>query len=325
MKYCVYCGQKLDDKSVFCSKCGSRQPNIAQQKTAPTQPAAVNSRNDIKLIKDYLKGAAELEWTKYELQTINYKLTEKKKSTEDAIQASRNYIGSMKRSVTDNQNRINHYQMDTYHRSSASFSLDIINDTADFYGMTAGGLYGALIVLYLFGFSPVVSIVNRFVGFLENSSHPILIGVTLIVLAPALVIWLFFFVSYLFDALITGAKENKREAEFNVNAQKKKEKDIQYYRNQISDCNSRIKSEEKKISNLEKITLPQLQRELRNNQRAIDKNEGLLKDYYKPNVIYPKYQALVPVCTMYEYFDSQRVSSFTGHEGAYNLYENEYD
>lgn len=61
-----------------------------------------------------------------------------------------------------------------------------------------------------------------------------------------------------------------------------------------------------------------------------DTCEGKLKDtrqllaqYYDMGFIYRKYRGLVPVCTIYEYLESGRCFSLLGHEGAYNLYENE--
>lgn len=49
----------------------------------------------------------------------------------------------------------------------------------------------------------------------------------------------------------------------------------------------------------------------------------LLKKYYDIGLIYPKYQNLVAMCSFYEYFSSGRCTTLTGHEGAYNIYENE--
>ena len=48
-----------------------------------------------------------------------------------------------------------------------------------------------------------------------------------------------------------------------------------------------------------------------------------LEIMYSMNVLYPKYRNLVAVATMYEYFDSGRCTLLEGHEGAYNIYENE--
>ena len=48
-----------------------------------------------------------------------------------------------------------------------------------------------------------------------------------------------------------------------------------------------------------------------------------LDQFYSLNIIYPKYRGLVPVAMFYQYLDSGRCTSLTGHEGAYNLYEQE--
>ena len=50
---------------------------------------------------------------------------------------------------------------------------------------------------------------------------------------------------------------------------------------------------------------------------------SILQQYYDKDVIFPKYRNLVAVCSFYEYFASGRCSTLIGHEGAYNIYENE--
>ena len=37
MKYCVKCGQQLPDQAMFCSKCGTKQPGMEANNTAPAQ------------------------------------------------------------------------------------------------------------------------------------------------------------------------------------------------------------------------------------------------------------------------------------------------
>lgn len=51
--------------------------------------------------------------------------------------------------------------------------------------------------------------------------------------------------------------------------------------------------------------------------------QRLLQQYYNLGYIYPSYRGMVPICTIYQYFESGRCSCLEGHEGAYNLYENE--
>lgn len=55
------------------------------------------------------------------------------------------------------------------------------------------------------------------------------------------------------------------------------------------------------------------------------KNEtvSVLELYYGKDIIFPKYRNLVAVCSFYEYFMSGRCYALTGHEGAYNIFENE--
>lgn len=48
-----------------------------------------------------------------------------------------------------------------------------------------------------------------------------------------------------------------------------------------------------------------------------------LQKMYSYNILYPKYRNFVAVATFYEYFDSGRCSALEGHEGAYNIFENE--
>ncbi len=51
--------------------------------------------------------------------------------------------------------------------------------------------------------------------------------------------------------------------------------------------------------------------------------QRLLQRYYDLGYIYPSYRGMVPICTIYQYFESGRCSCLEGHEGAYNLYESE--
>ncbi|MBE6610114.1 MAG: hypothetical protein E7634_05565 [Ruminococcaceae bacterium] len=48
-----------------------------------------------------------------------------------------------------------------------------------------------------------------------------------------------------------------------------------------------------------------------------------LSHVYAYNVVYPKYRELVPVTMFCEYLASGRCDALEGHEGAYNIYENE--
>ena len=51
--------------------------------------------------------------------------------------------------------------------------------------------------------------------------------------------------------------------------------------------------------------------------------QQILNNFYSKNIIYPKYRGLVPIAAFYEYFNSGRCDTLTGHEGAYIIYETE--
>lgn len=51
--------------------------------------------------------------------------------------------------------------------------------------------------------------------------------------------------------------------------------------------------------------------------------KNVLEELYDKNVIYGKYCNMVAIGTFCEYFDSGRCTTLEGHEGAYNIYENE--
>ena len=58
-------------------------------------------------------------------------------------------------------------------------------------------------------------------------------------------------------------------------------------------------------------------------QNKYNETYAILQQLYNLNIIYPKYRNLIAVGTFYEYFDSGRCSTLEGHEGAYNIFENE--
>lgn len=48
-----------------------------------------------------------------------------------------------------------------------------------------------------------------------------------------------------------------------------------------------------------------------------------MTEYYNKGIIYQKYHNFVAMAAFYEYFESGRCDTLTGHEGAYNLFESE--
>ncbi|MBQ7897478.1 MAG: zinc ribbon domain-containing protein [Clostridia bacterium] len=100
-----------------------------------------------------------------------------------------------------------------------------------------------------------------------------------------------------------------------VSYSKKNNKRQEAYLKEIENDNARVEKEKKQI-----LALQTQQDELR---AEITNIEAIMNELYSINVIYPKYREMVPIITMWEYFDSRRCSELFGPNGAYNLYESE--
>lgn len=62
---------------------------------------------------------------------------------------------------------------------------------------------------------------------------------------------------------------------------------------------------------------------LRELEQKNEQSKKALQDMYSLNVIFPKYRNFVMLCSLYEYLSSGRCMALEGHEGAYNLLEQE--
>ena len=58
------------------------------------------------------------------------------------------------------------------------------------------------------------------------------------------------------------------------------------------------------------------------NQKYME-TKDVLAQFYSKGIVYQKYHGLVPITMFCEYIASGRCTTLTGHEGAYNIYENE--
>lgn len=91
--------------------------------------------------------------------------------------------------------------------------------------------------------------------------------------------------------------------------------EVREYENALRQDSIRIENEIKRKAFL--------QAELIRLKDANEKTKIRLKELYASNVIHPKYQGLIPVCSLYGYFDTGVCSKLEGHEGAYNKYDTE--
>lgn len=91
--------------------------------------------------------------------------------------------------------------------------------------------------------------------------------------------------------------------------------EMRKYKNRIQNDNVRVEKEKEKI-----VALRAQQAELDAGIRKID---AMRRKLYAKNVIHPKYRELIPIVTMFEYFDTRRCYTLDGPHGAYDTYEYE--
>lgn len=98
---------------------------------------------------------------------------------------------------------------------------------------------------------------------------------------------------------------------------------IQKSNAEVDQRNRAIQIENEATKRLCQDRIPLVQEEMRRVEVMRAQTMSILDGYYDTGVVYPKYRGLVPIATFCEYFASGRCSSLRGHEGAYNLFENE--
>lgn len=85
----------------------------------------------------------------------------------------------------------------------------------------------------------------------------------------------------------------------------------------------RLRNDDEQRVTMEKEQIKALQKQQRDISTEIAKTEKMLTKLYSFDVIKPKYRELIPIVTMYEYFDYERCYDLVGTAGAYNLFESE--
>ena len=94
------------------------------------------------------------------------------------------------------------------------------------------------------------------------------------------------------------------------------------YEIEMSNYNKALQQDQNRIAN-ENAQKPILQSRINDIERQKNETTNALNQLYAVGIIYPKYHALVPIVMFCEYIESGRCDALEGHEGAYNIYENE--
>ncbi|MDO4371758.1 MAG: hypothetical protein Q4D43_10560 [Clostridia bacterium] len=93
---------------------------------------------------------------------------------------------------------------------------------------------------------------------------------------------------------------------------------------QILEWNTRNDREKKKQYDIDFAGWSKLRDEVTNTfVKTLNKTQEIRTKLYDKNLIYPKYQNLPALTSIYEYFITGRCEELTGPHGAYNMYEDE--
>lgn len=147
--------------------------------------------------------------------------------------------------------------------------------------------------------------IGGFVGLLVSRLYirPIIIGA----LIGGVIGLIFLIVIFILDA--------KSCSEYNAQLAEEYQYNLDCYHDALAADRKRVEQELEQKKKLSEILNEMIKKK--------EETEYVLDQYYKKDIIFGKYRNLVAVCSFYEYFISGRCSTLTGHEGAYNIYENE--
>lgn len=341
MKYCSKCGNILKENDVFCSKCGAKASVFGVTKKAAD--AAVNSakKTDNKMTRDtlgsarytaaveknaiavreYLKRASDLEWERYETEEIGKQLKVKEADVLDQIAGEETAIRSYRQKADQVQAQIKDYKKLEYRRKVFNFKF-----TFDY--KVFGGVFLGILALYLIGglanIPPFSWLFKIFAAISSPGGHlsKVLLVIWLI-LIPAVVMAVVQAVRY-FRSRAEHEKEEDEATKRYTEEQEQLEKDtLETLNNDLSDFNNIISGHENEKARLENFALRSVREEIETNTLIIDEIKKSMDKFYASEAIYPRYRSMIPVTTMYEYFELGKCIDLTGHEGAYNTYEKE--
>lgn len=121
----------------------------------------------------------------------------------------------------------------------------------------------------------------------------------------------FFLIGAVVGAIYGWFAESKSVAE----SEERNNKILEYNRQLYEQNNRRVQQINWQMDSI--------RREIRIMEQNRNENVRVSNCYYDKNIIYPKYRGLIPVASIYDYFKSGCCDCLTGHEGAYNKFDNE--
>lgn len=180
----------------------------------------------------------------------------------------------------------------------------------------------------------IVGIITNFLNFLgvlESGSRGLIKGYVLPGFRTMLITFVIVFGIMVID-YINSSFSDRKERKSIIRSNNKipeKNEEIEEFNQKLKDeCNEKyldyVKNRRKEIDKT--VPLMKQEREEANNQLTfLNETLNVLYNLRLNGVLclHPNYQGLVPISIIYGYFDTGRCTQLQGHEGAYNLYEDE--
>ena len=344
MKYCLNCGNEIGEKDVFCSKCGAKTSVFsAQKKTgesgekiarAARMKAALKARDSVPgarytaaveqnaiAVTEYLKRASELEIMKFQTEEIGRRLKERKDKCLEDISAESKAISAYREKEAQAEKGIRDYQKPVYRRRIYNYKFypEPVIFASVFFGLLAAEIIGGLT-----GIPPFSWIYDLLLALSSPGDKvSVFLEVIITFLIPVIVVCIVQGVKYFKGRKIHEEAEDETQAKYNEEQDRLEEETLRELKTDLEDYRSIISQHENEKLRLEKIVLNELEKEIGKNTYVLGDIAGSLEKFYATRSLDPKYRALVPATTMFEYFSTGKCQDLTGHEGAYNTYEKE--
>ena len=156
----------------------------------------------------------------------------------------------------------------------------------------------------------------------DETANDLLVGIFLLVGGLLIGIMMKFIVFLVVPSLILAGiffiaawVNYSKDLDWHNERMKEYNRALQNYRAAVLQDSVRVENELKR-----KVLLETQLKELKNMNA---KTKMTLQKLYNRNIIHQKYQGLIPVCSLYGYFDTGVCTQLEGHEGAYNKYDTE--
>ena len=234
------------------------------------------------------------------------------------------HVYNLEKSCYEQQRLISELQTKAYRVSHPTYEKSVpLKDVKKDAKSSVGNVIGiALIAAAIVGFILLIfniypDLYPDFVDSIEDwlyatlSSDGFILGLLLYLLAKIIFIFILGLPVFVI-VLIIGLSEASSTKKYN----KKTNEGIIAQNNKIAAKNELTK---KQIPEKLAIINPQISQL----KKCYAETKKTLNDFYSADIIFPKYRNFVAVTTFLEYFASGRCSTLGGHEGAYNIYEQE--